>query len=198
MIQEVLSHGRLIEPPSRTSARRFGFKTPADYNDHETNCGGFGRQWNKNGGRCGQCGDPWDQPQPRPGETGGKFGRGVIVRSYSPGQVVKVTVDVTANHRGYFRFRLCPQTRPGAPAPESCFYNNNNLLQLSQGGTKFHIKPGTGSHSTLVRLPAGLSCEHCVLQWTYVAGNNWGDCDDGTSGLGCGPQEHFRWELSCQ
>ncbi len=35
-------------------------------------------------------------------------------------------------------------------------------------------------------------CDQCILQWTYVAGNNWGDCVNGTSGLGCGPQEHFR------
>ena len=112
MINEVWTHGRFIEPPARTSAWRFGFKTPRDYNDHETNCGGFSRQWTKNSGRCGQCGDAWDQPQPRPGETGGKYGRGVIVRSYRPGQTVKVTVDVTANHRGYFQFRLCPQPNP--------------------------------------------------------------------------------------
>ena len=36
--------------------------------------------------------------------------------------------------------------------------------------------------------------DQCLLflQWTYVAGNNWGNCPDGSSGLGCGPQEHFR------
>jgi hypothetical protein len=35
-------------------------------------------------------------------------------------------------------------------------------------------------------------CEQCILQWTYIAGNNWGNCPNGTSGLGCGNQEHFR------
>jgi len=50
----------------------------------------------------------------------------------------------------------------------------------------------TGLRILYVRLPLDLVCEQCILQWTYVAGNNWGDCDDGTSGLGCGPQEHFR------
>ena len=39
----VSPHGRFIEPPSRVSAWRFGFPTLANYNDHETNCGGFGR-----------------------------------------------------------------------------------------------------------------------------------------------------------
>lgn len=56
----VNGHGRLIEPPSRASAWRYGFDTPHNYNDHELFCGGFTRQWQKNGGKCGVCGDPWD------------------------------------------------------------------------------------------------------------------------------------------
>lgn len=56
----VNGHGRLIEPPSRASAWRYGFDTPHNYNDHELFCGGFTRQWEKNGGKCGVCGDPWD------------------------------------------------------------------------------------------------------------------------------------------
>ena len=69
----VSPHGRFVEPPSRVSAWRFGFPTLANYNDHETNCGGFGRQWQRNGGRCGVCGDPYDEAQPRAGEGGGKY-----------------------------------------------------------------------------------------------------------------------------
>ena len=38
----------------------------------------------------------------------------------------------------------------------------------------------------------GLECGNCLLQWIYVAGNNWGKCDDGTERVGCGPQEQFR------
>ena len=30
---------------------------------------------------------------------------------------------------------------------------------------------------------------YCLL---YFAGNNWGACEDGTAGMGCGPQETFR------
>ena len=189
LVETVLSHGRFIEPPARTSAWRFGFSTPRDYNDHETNCGGFSRQWSKNKGRCGQCGDAFDLAQPRAGEGGGKFGRGVIVRSYSPGQLVRVTVDVTANHKGYFQFSLCPHNNPKAPAPASCFSKH---LEFSEGGDRFYIAPGTGSQSAMVRLPAGLTCSHCVLQWRYVAGNNWGLCPDGEGRVGCGPQEEFR------
>lgn len=31
-----------------------------------------------------------------------------------------------------------------------------------------------------------------MLQWRYVAGNNWGVCENGTGAVGCGPQEEFR------
>jgi hypothetical protein len=37
-----------------------------------------------------------------------------------------------------------------------------------------------------------LECQHCVLQWKYVAGNNWGICSDGSGAVGCGEQEEFR------
>lgn len=39
---------------------------------------------------------------------------------------------------------------------------------------------------------AGLECPNCVLQWRYIAGNNWGMCPDGTGAVGCGAQEEFR------
>ena len=37
----VYGHGRLLEPPSRSSMWRVGFKTPKNYNDNQLNCGGF-------------------------------------------------------------------------------------------------------------------------------------------------------------
>lgn len=60
LVADVMGHGRLIEPPSRASMWRYGFDTPHDYNDHESYCGGFTRQWQRNGGKCGICGDPYD------------------------------------------------------------------------------------------------------------------------------------------
>lgn len=125
-------HGRLIEPPSRSSAFRYGFQTPPNYNDHELYCGGFTRQ-QKNGGKCGECGDAWgkvclffliqisdfrfnhlktkkiwffsvDMPEPRPNEYGGKYGLGVIVRKYSPGATMPIRVELTASHMGWAKF----------------------------------------------------------------------------------------------
>lgn len=92
-------HGRLIEPPSRSSAWRFGFNTPHNYNDNELFCGGFAHQVSL-GGKCGVCGDPWDAKEPRPNEYGGKYGLGVIVRKYEPGTEITLGVDLTASHLG--------------------------------------------------------------------------------------------------
>ena len=126
------SHGRLIEPPSRTSAWRFGFSTPTYYNDTETNCGGYDRHRNQNGGKCGICGDAWDERRPRKGEGGGRFGTGVIVRKFRPGERIKISVDITANHLGYFQFRLCPHNNPRRPAFQSCL--DRHLLRWGGEG----------------------------------------------------------------
>lgn len=104
-IQTCNGHGRLIEPPSRSSAWRYGFQTPPNYNDHELYCGGFQRQ-QKNGGKCGECGDPWDVPQPRPNEYGGRWGQGVVVRNYKPSSEITLRVELTASHMGYVYIHL--------------------------------------------------------------------------------------------
>ena len=61
----IKGHGRLIEPPSRSTMWRYGFNNPPHFNDHEIYCGGFTRQWQTNQGRCGVCGDPYDETQVR-------------------------------------------------------------------------------------------------------------------------------------
>ncbi|CAL4239254.1 unnamed protein product, partial [Meganyctiphanes norvegica] len=75
MIAPIDGHGRLIDPPSRVSAWRYGFNTPKDYTDHEYNCGGMSHQYGRNGGKCGICGDAWEL-NPRPSEAGGKYATG--------------------------------------------------------------------------------------------------------------------------
>ncbi|XP_042873807.1 uncharacterized protein LOC122254270 [Penaeus japonicus] len=187
----VQGHGRLIEPPSRSSAWRYGFNTPPNYNDHEIYCGGYARQWQRNGGKCGPCGDPWDAPQPRDNEGGGKYGRGVIVKKYKHSSIVNLGVQLTANHMGYFEFRLCPHNQPNKPVTNECL--DQNVLQKADGsGPRYYPGPGAKTFYSRYRLPLGLTCKQCVLQWRYVAGNNWGKCENGTGMVGCGPQEQFR------
>jgi Lytic polysaccharide mono-oxygenase, cellulose-degrading len=100
LVDQTNGHGRLIEPPSRASAWRYGFSTPPNYNDHELYCGGYTRQWQTNGGKCGECGDAFDLEKPRPHEFGGKYGQGVITRKYKPGGEITMRVELTASHMG--------------------------------------------------------------------------------------------------
>lgn len=184
----VNGHGRLIEPPSRASAWRFGFDTPHNYNDHELYCGGFTRQWNKNGGKCGVCGDAWDSPKPRPHELGGRFGKGVIVRRYAPRDVIVIKVELTANHQGFFEFRVCDDAKN---TEQECL--DKSVLHLEgRDETRYYPREGNKVYEMKYRLPDNVECSHCVLQWKYIAGNNWGTCANGTGAVGCGPQEEFR------
>jgi hypothetical protein len=98
-----------------------------------------------------------------------------------------VEAELTMSHKGFMEWRLCPQGES-----QSCF--DRHLLQLVGGGVGGSRLPvtGTGTYRTQLRLPQGLTCSHCVLQWNYRAGNNWGDCGNGTKAVGCGPQETFR------
>lgn len=181
-------HGRLTEPPSRASAWRVGFDTPHNYNDNELYCGGFSRQWNKNGGKCGVCGDAWDAAIPRAHELGGRFGKGVIVRKYAPKDSITIKVELTANHNGFFEFRVCEEPKG---TTQECL--DKNVLKIEgRDGTKFFPRDGNKVYEMKYRLPEGLECAHCVLQWRYIAGNNWGTCGNGTEAVGCGPQEEFR------
>ncbi|OXA63894.1 uncharacterized protein LOC110853196 [Folsomia candida] len=187
----VSSHGRLIEPPSRSSMWRYGFNTTANYNDHELYCGGFARQHQKNRGKCGVCGDPFDGPKPN--EAGGPYAQGIIVRKYRTNSIIRLKVELTANHKGYFEFRLCPNNNPKKVVSQKCL--DNYLLQQSNSeGPRYYPSEGTKVFESRFLLPKGLTCTQCVLQWRYVAANSWGGpCADGSpEGIGCGPQEEFR------
>uniref|UniRef100_A0A2H1VW77 SFRICE_001188 n=1 Tax=Spodoptera frugiperda TaxID=7108 RepID=A0A2H1VW77_SPOFR len=180
-------HGRLDVPANRASLWRTGrfADAPHNYDDDGLNCGGFDRQYSVNGGRCGICGDAFDNSPPRPHELGGKFGLGHIVATYEQGQVINTRVYISAYHMGYWEFRLCLDP---SDQTQECFAHF--LLELEDGGTKYYPK-GTGYYDVNYRLPADVVCDHCVLQWKYTAGNNWGFCGDGTGALGCGNQENF-------
>jgi len=192
LFKEAGGHGRLRHPAGRSTMWRYGFPTPENVNDHELNCGGFGKQQDNNG-LCGVCGDPFDQPRPRDNEMGGRYGLGIVAEEYVEGQMIDIEVELTAYHQGYFEFRLCPHNTRRRPAQQACF--DQHLLRREGGGVRFLPLPPeqVGSRYWMrYRLPEGVSCALCVLQWRYWAGNSWGRCDNGTESIGCGPQEEFR------
>ena len=160
---EIESHGRLLDPPARSTCwREFPDDCKADYTDHQMYCGGAGVQ-KTNGGKCGICGDNWAGP--RTYERGGPGYTGFIVRSYSEGQTIDVKVELTANHLGWFEFRLCDADdlyNQGKDATHECL--NQNLLKNVNGETQIKIKSGERMVQTQLVLPKGLTCERCVFQ----------------------------------
>lgn len=125
--------------------------------------------WEINQGKCGICGDAWDLPEPRPNEDGGKFGKGIVVRTYKSGQEFTATLNMVANHEGYFEFKLCP-VQKGVKADQECL--DRHPVHLADGsGDRWVLKPDKkGLMDVKLRLPEGLKCERCVLQWHWKCG----------------------------
>lgn len=108
-------------------------------------------------------------------------------------QTIDIAVQLTKSHLGYFEFRLCPQNNPLVPATQECL--DQNLLELGDGSgqTKFIVDSWDDKfYNTTVKLPVGLTCRQCVLQWHYKTANSFGECEDGSFQMGCGDQEVFR------
>nr|XP_009857447.1 uncharacterized protein LOC104265352 [Ciona intestinalis] len=193
-------HGRLLQPPSRSSMWRYKYTDPmlspyaeiiqSNYDDNGLNCGGKNTQ-TVNEGRCGVCGDSYTAAV-KENEAGGKYALGIIGRIYSPGEIIDTQVEITAEHKGYFEFRLCPWDNVHVPVTHECL--NQRLLSFADGEKKWYLPQDAdlakGVHNIKVQLPSDVLCEQCVLQWRYRTGNSWG-YEDGKEGMGLGQQEEF-------
>lgn len=173
------------------------------------NCGGIVHQWEKNKGKCGVCGDPYDA-RPKDHEPGGLYATGIIGKTYYEGQKINITIDVTANHMGYFEFRICVTNDPLKVVEQDCF-DENLLVILNNNERAIPSKKLKAFDNDLIKykyflpmknnskfyvsaqLPVGLTCSACILQWRYHAGNNYGTSGNGkASCLGCAErQEEF-------
>jgi Lytic polysaccharide mono-oxygenase, cellulose-degrading len=81
-----------------------------------------------------------------------------LTATYTQGQTITTTQTLTANHGGYLRIKVCPNS-PGA-ATQACF--DQNVLQ-GPTGSKYWLTSGTYMNSppyTIAwTLPAGVSAE---------------------------------------
>ncbi|CAM4892243.1 unnamed protein product [Rotaria socialis] len=187
----IYGHGYLLDPVARSSAWLVdqSFKQCCTYPNHmEMFCGGTQHQWNTQGGKCGICGEPYDRSA-KIFEKGGAMYTGKIVKTYNQGQQIDVTVMLTANHKGYFEFRLCNlDSTPNSDATQDCL--DRRLLKIAgTDSTRYRDVDKYGSQAITVRiqLPSDVACRHCVFQWRYTTGNSWGtDPITGQSGLGMG------------
>lgn len=78
-------------------------------------------------------------------------------------------MELTSSHLGYFEFRLCPKRSAEELVTQECL--DNYLLRLSDGSTRYQVPDYTATwYDMLVKLPDGLTCDHCVIQWYYTTG----------------------------
>ena len=141
-----------------------------------------------NQGRCGECGDQWALPRPRPNDEGGLYGNGIIVATYTQGSLIPVDLELPTNHGGWMEFRLCAdKTSPTQLVTQECL--NRTLLQLPDGTTRYSLGRNAGLLNTKVnlqlRLPAGVTCQYCVLQMYWKTDINNNGCN------ACGNQETY-------
>lgn len=186
----VYGHGRWEDPPSRQSAWRYGFGTPKDYSDMESSWCGGRDALARNGGRCGICGDAADKPKEK--EVGGRFFTGKIFRTYQEGATIPSVLDITADHGGWSEFKVCPANGDKQEVAQSCL--DQHVLEIEGKGKRYeHPKPGAAAPARKVplklKLPKGLKCDRCVMQWTWhstFTKEQWSFCSDVKIGNGGG------------
>ena len=170
VVPTVYGHGYIVDPPSRASRWRFGFTGPAEYTDNQLSCGGRNVQWGKHRGKCGVCGDEYGIAKPKFVYPGAFARNPPIVKMYTEGQNIDVRVKITANHKGYFTFRVAPLIK--APIKQKDL--DKIMLEMENGDAEWKLLSSHGNavFTITLKLPMGLTCEHCVLQWWWTTGNN--------------------------
>lgn len=119
-------------------------------------------------GKCGVCGDPYMGRKLH--EAGGKYATGTIAKTYKMGQIIEAKVDITANHKGYFQFKICPNNNPKKRVTQECL-DRYPLMAMDVGNYMYQL-PSTRNkmYKVKLQLPQGLVCTQCVLQWVYTSG----------------------------
>lgn len=121
---------------------------------------------------------------------------------YQEGDVVEFTIRVTAHHRGHYEFRICDQVLDGretgfseaggqdcldehvllrADPDPSCEPDDANPdcqpIDPSHPG-RWYVAPANSPmvHKMRYKLPSGLTCSRCTLQWYWPTANTcWYD-----------------------
>jgi len=156
------AHGFLADPAARNVQHN------SDYCPSCLNAGGPGVVFaHGRHARYGVCGDPWNRPKHH--EEGGKYATPPRVAGrYRAGGTLDAKVILTANHGGRWSLRLCPNPKR---VTQRCF--DRFLLRRADGRGPFTPVPGeTSVFRVTYRLPKGVRCERCVLQWHYETGNS--------------------------
>lgn len=114
------------------------------------------------------------------------------------GSLVDVEVQITAQHQGFFQFKLCELGENMATKDEECFDRDDSIVPFADGSTIYSITdvfPESSSsrnsgfwYPMQIKLPDQFECDHCVLQWRYHTGDS---TDENGTGIGFGYQEEL-------
>lgn len=160
--------------------------------------GAFG---NPDNAYCPHCLGTVDLPMPTCGRDNFLNYASGPVTPFTAGQRVEFEIKVTAHHKGHFQFRLCDQTISSAVGDladqENCL--NEHVLERvrpaeihsdcqpndSRGDCQpfdeanpsyWYLPPSGGSMSAdykfTYKLPDGVTCEKCTLQWWWSSANS--------------------------
>ncbi|KAK3095157.1 hypothetical protein FSP39_010882 [Pinctada imbricata] len=167
-------YARLLDPPPRGGLWRHGYSVLADHRDGNVNCGGQKVQWIVNRGKCGVCGDAANGPQDH--DNGGKFDERITVRRLLSGAAFNVSFILSQNISGMLIIQVCPMHNSREPLTEDCFKSNTLSNKEEESLQAIHVKnTQIGKnlpHTYELVLPRDLICEHCVLRWMFMKGEN--------------------------
>ena len=191
----VSGHGSVRDPPARNVLAN------SDDCPDCLNAGGVSVMYNgvRSKARYGVCGDPWNAKKDH--EAGGKFARGKITRTYKSGSTITLKLSFSANHKGRMSFSICdlPDKRMSSSEERSlttqrCF-NKNVLRRADNQGVYSFLKGNEDKLVVKYKLPRGLKCKHCVLQWEWLTGNSC--CPSNTPTKYCehGVSKCFRYTV---
>jgi uncharacterized protein (TIGR03382 family) len=91
------------------------------------------------------------------------------VTTYKVGGTVAITINETVFHPGHYRVSLAASQAALPPDPQLTDCNSlpitqNPTLPLLADGLLVHTTAFTAPQTVQVSLPAGMTCDHCVLQ----------------------------------
>lgn len=111
--------------------------------------------------------------------------------SFSPGEEVEFSVQVTAHHMGYFEFSICDRHLDSSVADAQSCLDSHRLVRVGPAADcvandargdcqplhaaypeRWYLPPGTGVHSMRYRIPDDLLCSSCTLQWRWWTANS--------------------------
>jgi uncharacterized protein (TIGR03382 family) len=95
------------------------------------------------------------------------------VTNYLPGQTITIDVDETIDHPGHYRVALAqseallpapPPVTAGATACGSAPIDAAPVMPILADGLFVNLTAAQGADTAQITLPAGMTCENCVMQ----------------------------------